>query len=103
MNVIAAAKRIGLIAPDGTHHFGTIEKRVVLAAIAELAAADRAGADLYEAAVIRIGAGRDAGVEGPSVQLRYRAEMAGIFTDLAIDVALGQAARERQVPELAAV
>jgi hypothetical protein len=59
--------------------------------------------DLFDAAAARVQRARSAGVEqleansvairhggGATVQLRYRSEIAEIFTDLAIDVGLRQ-------------
>ncbi len=102
MNVMDVARSIGLVARAGTIS-GTIEETKVLSALARMAETDPTNADLFEEAAARVRSTRSAGVEeldgnsrifGPrdvrTIQLRYRAEMADIFTDLAIDVGLRQ-------------
>ena len=101
MNVMAIADSIGLVAVDRREVSGTIDETVVLAAISELAAASPGNDDLFAEAAMRVQLARSAGVvhsdatsvlhrslEGAAVQLRYRSEMADIFTDLAIDIGL---------------
>ena len=100
MTVMESARAIGLVADTGTVT-GTIDEEVVLSSIAELAAASPANDDLYADAAMRVQLARSAGVvqpeatsvlhrarDGAAVQLRYRSEMADVFTDLAIDVGL---------------
>ena len=100
MTVMESARAIGLVAEAGSVT-GTIDEEVVLAAIAELAAEQPADDDLYADAAMRVQLARSAGVVQPDVtsvlhrsrggapvQLRYRSEMADVFTDLAIDVGL---------------
>jgi hypothetical protein len=84
---------------------GTIDEVNVLGALAELAESDPDNEDLFHEAAARVRASRSAGVEAHdpgtgftrssltpasdvATQLRYRSEMAEIFTDLAIDVGL---------------
>ncbi|MGB0114943.1 MAG: hypothetical protein WBP59_17115 [Ilumatobacteraceae bacterium] len=100
MNVVDTARAIGLNAVNG-EVAGTIDQEKVLSALEELRAADPANGDLFEAAAERVRLTRSAGVEvhdvgrsatlkreqGPT-QLRYRSEMADLFTDLAIDVGI---------------
>jgi hypothetical protein len=101
VNVLTAARSIGLTRDDRGEVSGTIDESVVLAVISELAAADPANADLFADAAARVRVARSAGVvqpaessvfsqsrHGASGQLRYRSEIADIFTDLAIDVGL---------------
>ena len=98
MTVMEKARGIGLVADTGAVT-GTIDEEVVLAAIAELAAEHPADDDLYADAAMRVRLARSAGVvqpdvtsvlhrsrQGSPVQLRYRSEMADVFTDLAIDI-----------------
>jgi hypothetical protein len=105
MDVMATARKIGLMGEDGSNVFGTIEQHVVLTALGELALDDIADADLFAAAVQRVNKGRSAGVErlgatnflgrvseNGEIQLNYRAEMADIFMDLAIDIGLRHSA-----------
>ena len=101
MNVMTVASSIGVVADDRRTVSGTIEEAAVLEAISELATADPRNDDLYADAAMRVQLARSAGVvhpdatsvlhrsrEGAPVQLRYRSEMADVFTDLAIDVGL---------------
>lgn len=100
MNIMDVARAIGLVVSNG-EVAGTIDQQKVLGALAELTEDDPAHADLCAAAADRVRSARSAGVEtheansfhmGPGVevttQLRYRSEMADVFTDLAIDVGL---------------
>jgi hypothetical protein len=111
VNVITAARSIGLTSDDRGEVSGTIDESVVLAVISELATTDPANADLFAAAANRVRLARSAGVVGPaessvfsqsrhgsSGQLRYRSEMADIFTDLAIDVGLRDVERLADTP-----
>ena len=104
MAVMESARSIGLVADDG-EVTGTIDEDVVLATIAELAAAGPEDDDLYADAAMRVQLARSAGVvqpeptsvlhrarDGAPMQLRYRSEMAEVFTDLAIDVGIRHAA-----------
>jgi hypothetical protein len=101
MDVMMTARNIGLIGADGGNVFGTIERHVVVAALAELALESADDADLFAAAVDRVNTARSAGVErlgatsflgrtndAGEIQLSYRAEMADIFMDLAIDLGI---------------
>lgn len=101
MDVMMTARNIGLIGADGGDVFGTIERHVVIAALGELALGDSDDADLFAAAVQRVNEARSAGVErlgetsflgrtnaAGEIQLSYRAEMADIFMDLAIDLGI---------------
>ena len=102
MNVMDAARAIGVVATSNEAS-GTIDEDKVLAAIADLAERQPEHRDLFDAAAGRVKRARSAGVEqldesslsgrhtaGATVQLRYRSEIADIFTDLAIDVGLRQ-------------
>lgn len=104
MNVMAAARSIGLVAEERRQVSGTIDEAVVLATISELATAIAGNDDLFADAAMRVQLARSAGVVQPEptsvllrslagtpLQLRYRAEMADIFVDLAIDVGLRDA------------
>lgn len=101
MDVMTTARNIGLIGADGSDVFGTIERDAVLQALRDIAVFYEAEADLFAAAAERVNAARSAGVERMGdidflgrgnttgeIQLSYRAEMASIFLDLAIDVGL---------------
>ncbi|HEY3483755.1 MAG TPA: hypothetical protein VGK49_00165, partial [Ilumatobacteraceae bacterium] len=93
------ARVLGLTDDPAT---GTIDEADVLGALAELAELDPENADLFRDAADRVGRTRSAGVEElddrslamfaravtATIQLRYRSEIADIFTDLAIDVGL---------------
>lgn len=105
MDVMATARTIGLVTDDRTPVSGTIDEAVVLAALAELAAARPDDDDLVADAAMRVQLSRSAGIVHPDptsflhrvgggadVQLRYRSEMADVFTDLAIDVGMRAAA-----------
>jgi hypothetical protein len=111
VNVTAVARSIGLAGEDRREVFGTIDQEVVLAALDELAVADPDDADLFADAGMAVQLARSAGVEqfdassvlnrnraGGTIQLRYRSEMADLFTDLAIDVAMRDAARLADAP-----
>jgi hypothetical protein len=104
MNVMAAARSIGLVADERRPVSGTIDETVVLDAISDLATAIPGNDDLFADAAMRVQLARSAGVVHPDptsvlhrsrggtpVQLRYRAEMADVFLDLAIDVGLRDA------------
>ena len=106
MNVMNAARSIGLANDQGRDVFGTIAEDVVLAALSELGAAMPGNDDLVADAAMRVQLARSAGVvtpeqgsifglqrRGDPVQLRYRSDMADVFVDLAIDVGLRDAAR----------
>jgi hypothetical protein len=101
VNVIDAARSIGLDRGARGEVTGTIDEEVVLTLIAELAAANPGHDDVFAAAASRVRQARSAGVvqpgessvfshsrRGVSVHLRYRSEMADVLTDLAIDVGL---------------
>lgn len=98
MNVTDVARALGLCDDQPT---GTIDEVDVLAALAELAEADPDNHDLFTDASETVRRARSAGVEVlddgswarlardvATIQLRYRSEVADIFTDLAIDVGL---------------
>ena len=100
MNVMEAARSIGLVVPNG-EVTGTIDQQKVLDALAELTEVDAAHADLFDSVADSVRRARSAGVEEhqagsfqarpgteSTIQLRYRSEMADLFTDLAIDVGL---------------
>jgi hypothetical protein len=103
MNVMAVARSIGLVTADRREVSGTIDQAVVLAAISELATASPGNDDLFADAAMQVQLARSAGVvhtdatsvlHGPhdgALQLRYRSEMADVFTDLAIDIGLRDA------------
>lgn len=104
MNVMAIARTIGLVTDDRREVSGTIDEDVVLAALSELATVRPGDDDLFADAAMRVQLARSAGVvhpdatsilhrsrHGAAVQLRYRSEMADVFTDLAIDVGLRDA------------
>jgi hypothetical protein len=106
---MAVARSIGLVSDAGLS--GTIDQDVVLASISGLAAAHPGHDDLFAAAATRVQLARSAGVRQPdaasvflrsptgaNVQLRYRTEMADVFTDLAIDIGLLDAARLADAP-----
>jgi hypothetical protein len=106
MNAMAAALSIGLVSEDHGVVSGTIDEDVVLASISDLAAAHPGNDDLFAKAAMQVRLARSAGVVRPdetsvlhsshhetTVQLRYRTEMAEVFTDLAIDIGLREAAR----------
>ena len=103
MNVMTIARSIGLVTDD-REVSGTIDEAVVLASISELATANAGHDDLFADAAMRVQLARSAGVVDPdatsvlhrsrggaAVQLRYRSEIADVFTDLAIDVGLRDA------------
>ena len=100
MDVMEVARAIGLVGPNG-EAAGTIDQSTVLSALTELTQDDPAHADLFDAVAARVRRARSAGVEehqassfqvrpgaDATIQLRYRSEMAELFTDLAIDVGL---------------
>lgn len=101
MHVLTTAKTIGLQADESGELSGTVEEGVVLAALEELSAALPDHGDLFILAADRVRSARSAGLEvlddnsvfgryrdSNQIQLRYRGEMADVFTDLAIDLAL---------------
>ncbi len=102
MHVLTTAKTLGLQADDRGELSGTVEEGVILAALEEMSAALPDHADLFILAADRVRtSGRSAGLEvldansvfgryreSNEIQLRYRGEMADVFTDLAIDLAL---------------
>ena len=111
MNVSATARSIGLVSDDGREMYGTIDEDVVLTSISMLAAAHPGNDDLFADAAMRVQLARSAGVVQPdptgvlyrsrtgrTVQLRYRSEMADVFTDLAIDIGLRDAERFADTP-----
>ncbi len=100
MNIMDVARSLGLVVSNGTVA-GTIDQQRVLGALADLTENDPAQADLYAAAAEQVRSARSAGMETheassfhvrpgaeATTQLRYRSEMADLFTDLAIDVGL---------------
>jgi hypothetical protein len=101
MHVLTTAKMLGLSADERGELSGTVEEGMILAALEELSAALPDHADLFIVASDRVRSGRSAGLEvlednsvfgryreSNQIQLRYRSEMADVFTDLAIDLAL---------------
>jgi len=101
MDVMTTARNIGLIGADGSDVFGTIEREAVLVALRDISVFYEADADLFDAAADLVRASRSAGIERlgstdflgrnnttGEIQLSYRAEMANIFLDLAIDLGL---------------
>jgi hypothetical protein len=111
MNVMAIARSIGLVTGDRSEVSGTIDEAVVLDSISELAMALPGNDDLFADAAMRVQLARSAGVvhpdatsvlhrsrDGAAVQLRYRSEMADVFTDLAIDVGLRDARSLAETP-----
>ena len=106
MSVMAAARSIGLVSGDRGVVSGTIDEGDVVASISDLASAHPGNDDLFADAAMRVQLARSAGVvphdetsvlhrsrSGTTVQLRYRTEMAEVFTDLAIDIGLRDAER----------
>lgn len=100
MKVMDAAQTIGLTAPKG-EATGTIDELKVISLLSTLAQDDPDNRDLFADAAARVRRSRSAGLEVhderggllnsdgvASVQLRYRSEMAELFTDLAIDVGM---------------
>lgn len=103
MDVMATARELGLT-DDGGERYGTIEESNVIEALLDLGLRHPGSGELFAEAVARVQRCRSAGevrLEDDSVfatnrtnmqiQLRYRAEMAEVFADLAIDVALSDA------------
>ncbi|HEU5083385.1 MAG TPA: hypothetical protein VFU14_08605 [Acidimicrobiales bacterium] len=101
MHVLTTAKTLGLEASERGELSGTIEERLVLAALEELATAHPDHADLFILASDRVRTSRSAGLEvldqdsvfgryrdSNEIQLRYRGEMKEVFDDLLIDLAL---------------
>lgn len=101
MDVMMTARRIGLIADDGSNVFGTIERHAVLAVLSDLALDHPNDADLFAVAADRVMHARSAGVERldsnsflgrkneeGEIHLSYRADMADAFMDLAIDLGI---------------
>lgn len=101
MHVLTTAKTLGLTADERGELSGTIEEGLVLAALEELSEAHPDHADLFILAADQVRNARSAGLEvleensvfgryrdSREIQLRYRGEMADVFTDLAIDLAL---------------
>lgn len=101
MQLLTTTKTLGLTPDEDGELSGTIEERLVLAALEELGAAHPDHADLFILASDRVRSSRSAGLEvldadsvfgrfrdSNEIQLRYRGEMAEVFTDLAIDLAL---------------
>jgi hypothetical protein len=110
VSVIAEARSIGLVSEASGDVSGTIAEDVVLASISALADDHPGNDDLFADAAMRVQLARSAGVvqaeatsvrpsaTGVDVQLRYRSEMADVFTDLAIDIGLRDAARLADTP-----
>ena len=101
MDVMVTARAIGLFDESGADSYGTIERDDVLAALAELAAAHPGHQDLFDDAAMRVELSRSAGSahldadsvflrhrSSQEIHLRYRAEMAAVFFDLAIDLGI---------------
>jgi hypothetical protein len=110
VSVMAEARSIGLVSEASGDVSGTIAEDVVLASISALADDHPGNDDLFADAAMRVQLARSAGVvqaeatsvrpsaTGVDVQLRYRSEMADVFTDLAIDIGLRDAARLADTP-----
>jgi hypothetical protein len=111
VSVMAVARSIGLVTGARGEVSGTISEDVVLASIRSLTGTHPGNDDLFADATMRVRRARSAGVvqpdatsvlhrsrTGPSVQLRYRLEMADVFTDLAIDIGLRDAERLANTP-----
>ena len=105
MDVMMTARRIGLIAEDGSNVFGTIERDTVLAVLSDLVLDYPTDADLFATAADRVEQARSAGVErldstsflgrskgAGEIRLSYRADMAEVFMDLAIDLGIRHSA-----------
>ncbi len=103
MNVMTAARELGLT-DDGGERYGTIEETAVIEALLDLGLRHPGHGELFADAVARVQKSRSAGevvLDADSVfaatrssnqiQLRYRVEMADVFADLAIDLALSGA------------
>lgn len=113
MHVLTTAKMLGLSADEHGDLSGTVEEGVVLAALEELSAAHPDHADLFIVAADRVRTARSAGLEvleansvfgryreSNEIQLRYRGEIAEVFTDLAIDLALRGVAVTEPKPDI---
>lgn len=111
MNVMASARSIGLVNDDRRDVSGTIDEAVVLETLSALAVETPGNDDLFADVAMRVQLARSAGVVHPDAssvlarhrggavaQLRYRSEMADLFTDLAIDVGLRDAASLADAP-----
>jgi hypothetical protein len=111
VSVMEAAHSIGLARDASGDVSGRIDMDVVLASISALAADYPGNDDLFADAALRVQLARSAGVvqsdatsvfhrspTGANAQLRYRSEMAEVFTDLAIDIGLREAARLADTP-----
>jgi len=98
MDVMTAARDLGLTG-DAGGGFGTIEEPSVIEALLDLGKGHPGHGDLFADAVAKVQRSRSAGqlhIDADSVfaknrterdvQLRYRAEMAELFLDLAIDL-----------------
>lgn len=115
MHLLTTAKTLGLTTDTRGEMSGTIEERIVLAALEELGSAHPDHADLFIVAADRVRNSRSAGLEvldpdsvfgrfreSNEIQLRYRGEMADIFDDLAIDLALRGVPVSEPAPEVSA-
>lgn len=100
MKIMDVARSLGLVDSNGALA-GTIDQQKVLETLVELTEKDPANADLYAEAAGKVRSARSAGMEThdansflaradaeATTQLRYRSEMADLFTDIAIDVGL---------------
>lgn len=112
MHVLTTMKTLGLTAEPSVELAGTIEEGIVLTALEELSAAHPDHADLFIIAADKVRSARSAGLEvldadsvfgryrdSNEIQLRYRGEMADIFDDLAIDLAMRGVAVAESRPE----
>ena len=103
MNVMSAARTLGLT-DEGGERYGTIEEATVIEALLDLGIHHPGHGELFADAVARVQKARSAGEvrldpdsvfaatrTSVNIQLRYRAEMAEVFADLAIDLALAGA------------
>jgi hypothetical protein len=111
VSVMAAARSIGLVIDARGEVSGTIDEYVVRTTISALAADYPGNDDLLANAAVRVQLARSAGIEqsdptsvlqrspaAVTVQLRYRSEMADVFTDVAIDVGLRDVERLADTP-----
>ncbi len=110
MDVMTTARSMGLTSDTGDV-FGTIEESAVIEHLLALGSAHPGHGELFAEAVARVQRSRSAGLERVTadsmfardranleIQLRYRAEMAAVFEDLAIDLAIEQAAAAMPAP-----
>jgi LmbE family N-acetylglucosaminyl deacetylase len=101
MYICTTVETLGLQSHSSALLLGTIEEQVILTALEELSVAHPDHADMFIVAADRVRSSRSAGFEvvdassvfartrqSNEIQLRQRGEMAEIFEDLTIDMAL---------------